>query len=167
MHNSDRTKFCDADSVVDVTYHYEKQDYFDYKMNKVSKQTSKPARPRLPFEAERSLHYGILRLADRTPDFLLNVLDVPMNEEGIPILSDRTRVRVELTPETLKWFAQKRYEIIFFVDGLFYAEEGQGYSPYTWLWTTKKIKPGVHLLTVNVASLTDQIGCESIFVLKP
>lgn len=28
IHNSDRTKFCYGDSVVDVTYHYDEQDYF-------------------------------------------------------------------------------------------------------------------------------------------
>ena len=59
---------------------------------------------------------------------------------------------------------QERYEISFFVDHAFIAEEEQGYVPFTWRWSPGRlgIKPGEHLLTVNVSGYNGQVGVKNI-----
>ena len=59
---------------------------------------------------------------------------------------------------------QERYEISFFVDHAFIAEEEQGYVPFTWRWSPGRlgIKPGEHLLTVNVSGYNGQVGVRNI-----
>jgi len=59
---------------------------------------------------------------------------------------------------------QERYEISFFVDNEFIAEEEQGYVPFTWRWSPGRqgIKPGKHVLTVNVSGYNGQVGVKNI-----
>jgi hypothetical protein len=64
---------------------------------------------------------------------------------------------------------QDRYEISFFVDNTFIAEEEQGFVPFTWRWSPGRygIKPGKHVLTVNISGYTGQVGVKNLaFTLK-
>ncbi len=83
---------------------------------------------------------------------------------GIPLLSEKTLARVEVEDRDL--LAGTPYEIIFFLDGIFYAEEPVGSSPYNWVWDLAGVKPGEHMLTVNVVSFKDQIGTTSRKIIK-
>lgn len=71
---------------------------------------------------------------------------------------------VKLHPLDEIYLDQERYEISFFVDHAFIAEEEQGYAPFTWRWSPGRlgIKPGEHLLTVNVSGYNGQVGVKNI-----
>jgi hypothetical protein len=71
---------------------------------------------------------------------------------------------VKLHPLDEIYLDQERYEISFFVDHAFIAEEEQGYVPFTWRWSPGRlgIEPGEHLLTVNVSGYNGQVGVKNI-----
>ncbi|MEN8214643.1 MAG: hypothetical protein ABFR19_09810 [Pseudomonadota bacterium] len=71
---------------------------------------------------------------------------------------------VKLHPQDEIYLDQERYEISFFVDNAFIAEEEQGYVPFTWRWSPGRlgIEPGEHLLTVNVSGYNGQVGVKNI-----
>jgi flagellar hook assembly protein FlgD len=59
---------------------------------------------------------------------------------------------------------QERYEISFFIDNRFIAEEEQGFVPFVWRWSPGRlgIEPGEHLLTVNVSGYRGQVGVRNL-----
>ena len=73
-----------------------------------------------------------------------------------------TEVKVHPLDEI--YLDQERYEISFFVDKEFIAEEEQGFVPYTWRWSPGRIgiKPGKHVLTVNVSGYNGQVGVKNV-----
>ena len=77
---------------------------------------------------------------------------------------DEMLTEVKLNPLDEIYLDQERYEISFFVDHAFIAEEEQGYVPFTWRWSPGRlgIKPGEHLLTVNVSGYNGQVGVKNI-----
>ncbi|MCW8194182.1 hypothetical protein F6455_05240 [Proteobacteria bacterium 005FR1] len=77
--------------------------------------------------------------------------------------------RVELHPEDEAYLDQERYEVTFFVDNVFIAEEEQGFVPFNWRWSPAQygLEPGSHVLTVNVSGYRGQVGVRNIeFTLK-
>ncbi len=79
-------------------------------------------------------------------------------------LLEEMLTEVKLHPLDEIYLDQERYEISFFVDHAFIAEEEQGYVPFTWRWSPGRlgIKPGEHLLTVNVSGYNGQVGVKNI-----
>lgn len=122
------------------------------------------------------------RLLDRDgkvirPEFYSPVLkqkspriDVSMLEDGSrkTIASikglDELITEVKVHPLDEVYLDQERYEISFFVDNEFIAEEEQGFVPYTWRWSPGRmgIKPGKHVMTVNVSGYNGQVGVRNI-----
>lgn len=78
--------------------------------------------------------------------------------------SQEMLTEVKLHPLDEIYLQQERYEISFFVDHAFVAEEEQGYVPFTWRWSPGRmgIQPGEHLLTVNVSGYNGQVGVKNI-----
>lgn len=76
---------------------------------------------------------------------------------------------VKLHPLDELYLDQERYEISFFINNEFIAEEEQGFVPFTWRWSPKRLglKPGKHVLTVNVSGYSGQVGVRNIaFILE-
>ncbi|MDI6793327.1 MAG: hypothetical protein QME81_10740 [bacterium] len=83
------------------------------------------------------------RLMDRSPRVVMTFpKKVNLEEDNITVLKGKTLVHVELDKESKKYFQEMKFEIVFFLDGEFYAEEESGYSPYNWIWDTSQIKEG-------------------------
>ena len=76
----------------------------------------------------------------------------------MPILKEKALVHVELDEASKPYFQDTKFEIVFFLDSEFYAEEETGYSPYNWVWDTSQAKEGTYVLTVNLSGFKDQIG---------
>ena len=67
-----------------------------------------------------------------------------------------------------RWAMQQSlYEVAFFVDNQFLSEEEQGYVPLTWRWNPAGLKPGIHLVTVNVSGFNGQVGVKSLQIAIP
>lgn len=152
-----------------ITYGNKKVSYFAYKES-----LKRPKKKEYPNskEAERNLsrHYLMPRAMDRSPAVVMTFSNKVGLEGGtIPILKGKTLVHVELDEKSKPYFREMKYEICFFLNGEFYAEEETGYSPYNWLWDTSQVKPGTYILTANLSSFKDQIGILSkkVKVVKP
>lgn len=149
-----------------ITYGNKTIAYRQYKQAVLDKKRpQKPERPRvLKPKFPISLHYTRPRTEDYAPSIKLTLPHArEADDDGIPALKGRILVHVELG-ETESFLIEQRYEITFFLDGLFYAEDEAGYTPYNWVWDVTDVKAGEHILTVNLASFKDQIGVRSLKV---
>ncbi len=115
-----------------------------------------------------SRHYYLPRSVDINPRITLSILDkLPHNKHGIPIVSGPLSLQVGMHNEDRWAMQQSLYEVAFFVDYEFLSEEEQGYVPLTWRWNPAGLKPGVHLITVNVSGFNGQVGVKSLHIEIP
>lgn len=113
--------------------------------------------PALPMD--RDMHArNYLKMA-REPHISAEFLgDVKKTEMGIPVVKGIVPVRVSIAPEDKLALEDSRYEIMFYVDTVFLFEEESGFSPFTYMWDTRGLSEGEHLLTVNLWSYEDNCG---------
>ncbi|MFO7753524.1 MAG: hypothetical protein R6V41_10440 [Desulfobacteraceae bacterium] len=141
-----------------IAYGNKQTDYFAYS-EKISRPEKKEYDPPSAYSDRNvSFHAQIPRIKDRSPEVTMTFPEKAVTEDGAAVLEGKTLVRVELEDEYKEFFQEMKYEICFFLDGEFYAEEEAGYSPYNWLWDTSRMEPGTYILTVNLASFKGQIG---------
>lgn len=95
------------------------------------------------------------------PDFTIEFPRAEINKDGLPILKGRVPVRVSIVPEDKSYMVNKRFEVMFYVDTVFFYEEEEGSSPFTFYWDTTKLNNGEHLLTVNIMSYDDHVGAKT------
>jgi len=90
--------------------------------------------------------------------------DIKANGDGLPVLRGKIPIRIILDKELKTIVTEYRYEIISFVDFKFITEEEGGYSPFNWMWDTRKVRNGEHILTINVCTLKGGRSSNSIRV---
>lgn len=83
------------------------------------------------------------------------------DKKGNPIVTGTTKVRIELDKRDEQYLINKRFEIMLYVDGVYFFEMEEGSSPFTFDWNTKGLRKGPHILTVNVMSYDGHIGVVS------
>lgn len=99
------------------------------------------------------------------PKFRMEIPDTGQRSRtGVPEVSGRLPIRIHLDEAVRRHITEERYEIIFFVDFRFVTEKEEGYSPFTLLWDTLGAPDGEHVLTVNVATLSGEVGTGSVVV---
>ncbi|WP_300461120.1 FlgD immunoglobulin-like domain containing protein [Desulfobacula sp.] len=84
-----------------------------------------------------------------------------LGEKPVTTVSGDTRLKVVVAPESMAAFNESRYEIIIFVDNNRFDEEEHAHTPYTYTLDTRKLSNGEHLITINQACLTGQVGAYS------
>lgn len=98
----------------------------------------------------------------RDPEIALELVDTPKDDEGVYLVDGPVHVRVEVADED-KWLLEESlFEVAFFLDHRFVAEEEHGYLPLTWRWRPDPGKPGQRVLTVNVISFDGPVGVASV-----
>lgn len=135
-----------------------KTTYFrGYKNNLTS---SRPKKEPLESSVNQvSPHYTLSRAIDYTPEITLSIDNVKgYDEKGLPILNEKTLVKVAIDEKDKATFQSQQFEICFFLNHKFYAEDETGYTPFNWVWDLSNVDEGEHLLTVNISSFKDQIG---------
>ena len=133
------------------------QTYRDYKKTLAAQRPIKVKRPSSVQKV--SPHYHLPRTLDYSPT--LNVTFVNhkgTDSDGATIISDKTLVKVELDEQDKLIFQNQQFEICFFLNGEFYAEDEAGYTPFNWVWDLSNVDKGEHVLTVNISGFKDQIG---------
>lgn len=109
-----------------------------------------------------SPHYRLSRTIDYSPHVKIDFMNTQgTDSDGAAILKDKTLVKVELDEEDKVIFQNQQFEICFFLDHEFYAEDEAGYTPFNWVWDISNVEEGEHVLTVNLSSFKDQIGIKS------
>ncbi|HRZ54296.1 MAG TPA: FlgD immunoglobulin-like domain containing protein [Candidatus Paceibacterota bacterium] len=97
----------------------------------------------------------------RAPKVLMTFPALPEAATGVPTIRGTVGVRVDVDPTDKEYLAKDQFEVIFFVDNVFFAEAERGYLPYNFRWETEELPEGDHILTVNVSSFKGQVGVAS------
>lgn len=140
-----------------ITYGNRDTQYLEYKKTFAANRPTKPQRA--TSVTQRSHHYGIPRTKDYTPEVNIAFSNVQgESENGLPILNEKTIVNVTLGEDDKPIFQNSQFEICFFLNHEFYAEDETGYTPFNWVWDLNQVEAGEYLLTVNVTSFDDQVG---------
>jgi hypothetical protein len=67
-------------------------------------------------------------------------------------------IEIQIPEAVAVRLAQQRFEIVYFIDGLFVGENEIGALPATWNVDVTKLTPGDHLLSVNVRGYEGSFG---------
>lgn len=146
----------------------------DYRSYRLARGWPEPADAATPGSDAQPLERGGRRIArqhymarfkDREPriSVKLSTRDGAPLAQGTPA-PDEVRVSVDLHPDD-RWLLQESlYEVGFFVDGSFVSEEENGYTPISWIWDTRGLSAGQHLLTVNLTGFSGRVGTRTVAV---
>jgi hypothetical protein len=146
-----------------IAYGNDQETYRDYKRGRGKHRPQKPDRPRHP---DPKVH---LRPAHLVPPAWTRAphvhLRFPKHGGGsgktIPEVQDAVAVRVDVDPSDRDLLLRDQFEIMFFVNYVFFAEAERGYLPFNWRWELHQLPPGEHVLTVNVSSFKGHVGVAS------
>lgn len=100
----------------------------------------------------------------KSPHANISLPEAKDRKGDLPILSGITPLRVDISEEDKQWLANERYEIVFFIDYVFLCEAEEGTSPFTYLFNTKGINEGEHLLTINIVTYNGEVGVKTVKV---
>lgn len=150
-----------------ISFGNKEQRYREYKRSLVNKRTLKIKRA--SSISKVSHHYHIPRMEDYSPGVKMEFMNTQgTDDKGNTILKKKTLVKVELDEKDKALFTNQQFEIVFFLDNEFYAEDEAGYTPFNWVWDMANVAEGEHLFTVNLSSFKDQIGVlsQKVMVVK-
>lgn len=136
-----------------------------YRAYKLGRGADRPQKPRREPPAERAARLrpeGLVPAAwARAPRVTLSFPQLGGETEVPRVSGDEVAVRVEVAPEDRELLMREQFEIILYVDDVFFAEAERGYLPFNWRWELAQLPEGEHVLTVNVASFHGQVGVAS------
>ncbi|TQV86178.1 hypothetical protein FKG94_01080 [Exilibacterium tricleocarpae] len=106
----------------------------------------------------------LLRPANLVPPHWVDApvpsMKFPDHQEGAPV-GERLKVRVDVSDIDRDVLADDQYEIIFYVNDIFFGEAERGHLPFNWVWELHQFPKGRHRLTVNISSAKGMIGVVS------
>ncbi|MBU1086405.1 MAG: hypothetical protein KKD05_02685, partial [Candidatus Omnitrophica bacterium] len=106
-------------------------------------------------------HFPHNQIDCHEPEFAVSFPEAKNNADNLSILQGKVPVRVEISPKDKAYIINKRFEAMFFVDGIFLFEEEAGSSPLTFYWDTANLNQGEHLFSVNIMSYDDHVGTKT------
>lgn len=112
-----------------------------------------------------SRHYYFPRVFDPVPLVKLSLpANLPRSKKGLPMLqlNQPVAVKADINKEDRWMMKESLYEVAFFIDYEFAAEEEQGYVPLTWQWTPMNLPFGEHMLTVNISGFSGKVGVANL-----
>lgn len=146
-----------------IAYGNDQETYREYKLGRGKGAAKKPDRPRRAgLEPRLRPTFLVPPAWVRAPRI---VMTFPIIEagpsNGLPQVKVAANVRIEVAPSDRDFLLSDQFEVIFFVDNVFFAEAERGYLPFNWHWELIQIPPGEHVLTVNIISFKGQVGVAS------
>lgn len=118
-------------------------------------------------EERLSRHYFLPRAIEAEPRVKVTLSgDLKALSDNRYVVTGKTVVKVDMDKSSEWAMTQSQYEIGFFINGDFVAEEEQGYVPLSWQLDTDYLDQGEHLLTVNVSGFNGAVGIRSIKLIK-
>jgi len=141
-----------------IAYGNGEEAYAAYKLGRAKDRPARPARPRTDASGLRP--EGLVPPAWAHAPRV--VMTFPGTADGaLPEVRGNAEVRIDVEPGDRDRLVQEQFEVMFFVDTVFFAEAERGYLPYTWRWELAQVPAGEHVLTVNVSSFKGQVGVGS------
>ncbi len=87
---------------------------------------------------------------------------IPKNKEGLAEVKGKVPFLLDVVKKDKQRALARRFEAIFFVDGIKVFENEIGFLPMTWYWDTHNTNPGVHYITANLIGYEGNFGLETI-----
>lgn len=137
---------------------------YDYRAYKAGLKSPRPAKEDRPMTNARRLspHFLKPRVTDRAFKVGLDFPELGAAAAvGVPEVRDKLLVRAAAAAADKDITLDQQFEIILFIDNVFYAEEERGHLPFNFPVELTNLPPGEHLITVNVVTFGDQIGIGS------
>ena len=145
-----------------IAYGNAEETYREVKLGRARGRPSKPEREPTPELRDRLRPTGLVPDAwARAPEVSLSFPKLDDAGTEPPAVQEMVAVRVDVDPADRDQLQQEQFEIIFFVDHVFFAEAERGYLPFNWRWELGQLTAGEHVLTVNVSSFRGQVGVKS------
>jgi hypothetical protein len=145
-----------------ITYGNDQETYRDYVLGRAQGRRQKPSRPRRPDPEGQLRPVNLVPPAwARAPHVLMTFPKHAGDGGAIPEVKAIVDVHVDVDPADRDRLLREQFEIIFFVDHVFFAEAERGYLPFNWRWELHQIPAGEHVLTVNLSSFRGQVGVAS------
>lgn len=113
------------------------------------------------------MHEHSQQPAEQRGDVIVRVVlpdGLPKNANGVPEVSGRVVVRLDVDPKDRDRVIRTRFEPVFFVDGTFAFENEVGYLPFSWIWDTSTTNEGIHYVSVNVRGYEGNFGMATVKV---
>lgn len=96
---------------------------------------------------------------------LVPIGDYARDDQGRWIVSGAVPFRVDVADSDRERVVQRRFEAVYYVDGVFTYENELGYLPMTWTWDTSAFNPGEHFVTLNIRGYEGNFGAATVKVL--
>lgn len=81
------------------------------------------------------------------------------------MVSGKIPLRADIEVAQRQLAIERRFEAVFYVDGVFTHENELGYLPLTWTWDSLQVNNGEHFLTLNIRGYEGNFGTASVKVL--
>jgi hypothetical protein len=145
-----------------ITYGNREESYRDYKLGRARDRNQKPDREPAPELAQRLRPEGLVPPAwARAPRVSMTFPRLSGQPMGVPQADDEVLVRIDVDPADRARLQEEQFEILLYVDTVFFAEAERGHLPFNWPWELQQLPPGEHILTVNISSFRGQVGVAS------
>lgn len=146
-----------------ITYGNTAESYRDYKLGRAKDRPNRPSRPRdESTEVQMRPELLVPPAWSRAPRVSLSLpAGAPGDSGAVPEVNGVAQARVDVDAADRELLEKEQFEVIFFVDKVFFAEAERGYLPLNWQWELQQLPPGEHVLTVNVSSFKGQVGVAS------
>lgn len=116
---------------------------------------------------KKLMHYHSQQPIEQRGDVDIQILlppGLPKDGNGVPVVTGRLTLRLDVEPKNRDRIVQQRFEPVFFVDGTFAFENEVGYLPFSWIWDTSTVNEGLHYVSANVRGYEGNFGMETIKV---
>lgn len=90
--------------------------------------------------------------------------DLGATPEGLPVVSGEIPLRLEIVHHDRERALARRFETVFYVDGVFAFENEGGFLPMTWRWNSQGVNEGTHFLTANLRGYEGNFGVATVKV---
>ena len=139
---------------------------YDYPMYKAGLPGGRSKKEQRAFVNQRKLSPRFLssRLEDRSFKVVLD-LQISQAATQAPLeVREKVPVRIDVAEKDRELLTKQKFEIIFFVDMVYVAEEERAYVPFNYAWELGQLPEGEHILTVNFITAKGQMGVGSVKV---
>lgn len=86
------------------------------------------------------------------------------DDQGRFVVSGVVPIRLDVPADVRGRVLERRFEPVFFTDGIFVFETEVGVLPMTWNWDSTVVNPGEHYLTVNIRGYEGNYGTATLRV---
>jgi hypothetical protein len=124
----------------------------DIKWGTEKRESTRPKVPKL-FD-----FWNYPRESCRDPKIYLKPLAVEAFKDNVPVISGDTYFQMSIDPGDQKLITDQKFEVVFYVDGVFIYEEEVGYAPFAWRWRPVGVNTGEHFITAMLRGYKGNFG---------